>query len=615
MIQKLQNGGTANLFYLDNPYISQAPIMTQSTRSSKDEGLISEDLIQKLSEKGIPVDVDNLLSQIGELEYQQSLGVPISSRTVRKLEAQINRVVQQADYLQVAEERAMKNESFGEIAVGDRGELFVFTDKGDIKKVAINQYDINKHGAALTVNELIEQRKFNPTQAYDSSITTAIGNNVGMSKIVEYIQKIITSVGSSETVQEAYIDLASILGKELAKKPSKEQLAAIQQLHKMSKTMGMDAIFKEKEIIKSKNIQAALTYINSILPRNMQIQLQSRFVANGMPLSKSSEGVAMLIGNALLSANEVKQTYGIEYDASINKAAGTQAGLASSSEAQYSQTPLEVFFNGNLNQKWITLTDPSAQNQYALDVKGNTYGQLVNLQGQTIAMKPLSVALDMSIGQFLDYSKVYMGDSKITASELDNIAYTRSDIAQVFLPVTISGDIDWKGMKGFSAAENEIKTRGTNNLSIDQKNLIHEKHGSYMRYTKDGQLEAVRTTAAFFRTRGYTIDDRLPKDITMAAELKGGEEDQIAEQINGIYSKALKKAYGISGIAGQQKWDDIFEVPIFIKISPTASSDVAIAAKHGPKQKYYSEADYMAQQQINNGETLITDSSILYNYE
>jgi hypothetical protein len=139
---------------------------------------------------------------------------------VRKLEAQINRVVQQADYLQVAEERAMKNDSFGEIAVGDRGELFVFTDGGDIKKVAINEYDINKHGAALTVNELIEQRKFNPTQAYDSSITTAIGNNVGMSKITEYIQKIVASVGSSENSSEAYTDLAGIVGREMAKRPT-----------------------------------------------------------------------------------------------------------------------------------------------------------------------------------------------------------------------------------------------------------------------------------------------------------------------------------------------------------------------------------------------------------
>jgi hypothetical protein len=44
-------------------------------------------LLKKLSEKGIPVDVDNLLKAVGDLEYKQSMGVPVSSRTVRKLEA------------------------------------------------------------------------------------------------------------------------------------------------------------------------------------------------------------------------------------------------------------------------------------------------------------------------------------------------------------------------------------------------------------------------------------------------------------------------------------------------------------------------------------------------
>jgi hypothetical protein len=98
--------------------------------------------------------------------------------------------------------------------------LFTLSKDGDIKKISIGEYDVEKHGAALTVNELIEQRKFNPTQAYDSAITTAIGNNIGMSKISEFIQKIVASVGSSETSSDAYVDLASIVGREATKRPT-----------------------------------------------------------------------------------------------------------------------------------------------------------------------------------------------------------------------------------------------------------------------------------------------------------------------------------------------------------------------------------------------------------
>jgi hypothetical protein len=98
--------------------------------------------------------------------------------------------------------------------------LFTFNKNGNIQQVSLGEYDIEKHGPALTVNELIEQRKFNPTQAYDTSITTAIGNNIGMSKISEYIQKIVASVGSSENSSEAYVDLAGIVGREAAKRPT-----------------------------------------------------------------------------------------------------------------------------------------------------------------------------------------------------------------------------------------------------------------------------------------------------------------------------------------------------------------------------------------------------------
>jgi hypothetical protein len=41
-----------------------------------------------------------------------------------------------------------------------------------------------------------------------------------MSEITAFIEKIVSSVGSSENSSEAYIDLASLVGREAAKKPS-----------------------------------------------------------------------------------------------------------------------------------------------------------------------------------------------------------------------------------------------------------------------------------------------------------------------------------------------------------------------------------------------------------
>jgi hypothetical protein len=68
----------------------QAATTTTPTKDS-DDGLISKELLGQL--KGIPVDVNSLMDTIADLEYKASLGIPISGKTVRAIEARINQVV------------------------------------------------------------------------------------------------------------------------------------------------------------------------------------------------------------------------------------------------------------------------------------------------------------------------------------------------------------------------------------------------------------------------------------------------------------------------------------------------------------------------------------------
>jgi len=144
------------------------------------------------------------------------------------LEAQANRIIQQANYLNRAENFAEKNQAIGEIAVGSRGQLYTQDKEGNIHTVSMSEYDPDKHGNALTVGDLIEQRKFNPDKAYDIDMTQTINNNLGMQKINEYIQGIIKTVGDSSTTSEAYTDLASYVGKQFAKRPTEAQLKNLQ---------------------------------------------------------------------------------------------------------------------------------------------------------------------------------------------------------------------------------------------------------------------------------------------------------------------------------------------------------------------------------------------------
>lgn len=605
MTQKLQTGGSVNLTYFANPYKGQ-PKATSTTDSSKEDGLISEDLLKKLSEKGIPVDVDNLLKAVGDLEYKQSMGVPVSSRTVRQLEAQINRVIQQSNYLEQAEERAMKNEAFGEVAVGDRGELFTFSENGDIQKIAAGSYNAEKHGPALTVNELIEQRKFNPTQAYDTAITTAIGNNIGMSKISEYIQKIVASVGSSETSSEAYTDLTGIVGREAAKKPTQEQLQTLQQLYQLSQTVGMDAIFKEKNLLKQKNIQEAFGYINSILPRNMRLQMQARFIAAGYTPEQSANNVSEIIGQALMSGNDVQQSYNIEYSASANK------DLQAKSQSR-NLGVLEQLVQGSLGKRDYKLMS-SKNPEFSLNLHGTGVGSLATFNNNIVDKSPLSIALQSGLAPLIDENHITIGNQKVPVGAFDTILYNGGDVINVWAPVNAEGDVDLEGLQLLSEIQSICDTNP--NLTVEDKNNLLKKYQLDGYFDEKGTFHGTGQMAQFLVMTGLTSDEVLDASSNPYADKLNRDDKQLEfKQLERIYGQLNKGVKGNGKYEFAMGWfkgtTDLYKVPIFMRLNQTAQIDAGTFSDKGPMVQTPTYEQQLAYDQMHRNQTrsLITPST------
>lgn len=596
MIQKLQTGGSVNLMYAANPYAIPTTPTSSDKSSKKDSGLISDDLLKKLD--GIPVDVDNLMESIADIEHKQSMGMPVSSRTVRRVEAQINRVVQQSKYLKEAEERAEKNDAFGEIAVGNRGELFTVGEGGDIKRVSISDYNAEKHGPALTVNELIEQRKFNPTQAYDTTITTAIGNNIGMSKISEYIQKIVASVGSSENSSEAYTDLAGIVGREAAKRPTQQQLQTIQQLHQLSQTVGMDAIFKEKNLLKQKNVQEAFGYINSILPRNMRLQMQARFVANGFSLEDSANGVSEIIGQAIMSGNDVKSQYSIDYDSTINKAGGTSSGIKM--EQKRNLKAIETLVQGSLNKvdyQLVSSKNPSV----GMTLHGNRIGALANFDNNIVPKSPMSLAIETSLGPLIDKNHVTMGTQKISESMFDTILYDGNDVINVWAPTDSNGDIDLQGLQQFNELLEYFDSDPA--LTIADKNRTLAEFGIQGRINEDGSFTGSGNMAQFLVFTGITSDEVISSNDDFVDTLEGDKKKFELDQIERIYGYVNSKNKNKHGdLEFKKGWfdfsTDILKAPVFMKLKSTAQTEVGTFANHGPLVMTQTYQDQVAMDQM-----------------
>lgn len=574
MINKFQSGGQVYFSAVANPY-SNAAVADRAgaaaSSSKSDEGLISKEIMNELYKKGIPVDVDKFSDQLYTFEKRIEMGLPVSKRGLYALKSEANRIIQQAGYLENAEKLASKNEAIGEIAVGNqrgRAQLYV-TDKnsGKIREVDITQYDIEKDGPAMTVNELIEHRKFNPNQAFDTTLTQIISSNIGMSKINDYIRGIINTIGEATSTTEAYTDLASLFGKGVTK-PTKSEFEAIQRIAQEYNQLGPDALFKLSQTSGSKNIQEAFAYIMRALPRDMQIQLQGRSVASGNSIADSQKELTELIISSLAMSNKQTFKQEIDYQESLNKKAN---GTSGGSSKTFYQTPNEAFFDGDLNKTTVKITDNAFGNKSYAEFTGVQMPSLTTDEGKAISNVPMGVALSSSLLKYTDKSKIYMGEQKITEGMLNNIAYSGDQVAAIYMPVKDNGDIDWEGFHAFTQAEEYISEQ--NITDIDSKNMIHARFGSYAQFDREGNVKPTRNTARYMVTYGYTIDDHISDDNRMVEELTGDAEKDADALISQIYNKKLKNATGVGGMGQKNVWDDIFRVPIFIKIDEKASGD------------------------------------------
>ena len=590
----LQSGGGVYFSSVANPYSAAAKAdqsAASTSSSSKDDGLIPKDLLKSLGDKGIPVDVDKFYGMLADFERKSEFGLGVNKRQLYALQAYANRIVKQSEYLENAEKRADQNGALDEFAVDSKGYLYVPTEEGGVQKVHASQFNASQQ-RALTVGELIEYRRFSPDLVDDTSIATTIGNNIGIEKINDYIQGILKAVGSTDDASEAYVNLGSIVGRAAARKPNEQQMAAMKELYELAQQIGPDAIFKVKDQYKTKNMEAAMSYIMSMLPNNIRTQLVARNVAAGGKYENSSKYAAAIIGMAAEAANDTKISHGIEYDAGINKALGNDE----ESKRLQQATPMEVFWDGDLNRtEDILISDPNSKNKYGLSAPGNTWGVLTDDKGNDVTHVPLSVGLNAGMAKYLDLSQAYIGDIKIDPSQLQDIAYESDKIAAVWLPIDSEGNIDWRGFKAYSQAEKEIKEQHL----TDPKDKAdkHRQKGSYITYNSRGEAIPLRKVEKFFMTYGYTSGNIIG-DSTLSVELKGDREDAAEELIDAIYSKKIKQSTGIGGIRGKHWWNNIYKTPIFIKASKTASTDARIAAGHGPADHLHPLQDFMVKQEM-----------------
>jgi preprotein translocase subunit Sss1 len=106
----------------------------------------------------------------------------------------------------------------------------VFTFDGKkIGKKSLSSYNSEKE-RALTVGELIQARKEDPTMTFDNSMMATIANTASQEQIYSHIADVVAKIGNSESTTEAYANISTMLQNRLAKKPTQEEWQAVQEI-------------------------------------------------------------------------------------------------------------------------------------------------------------------------------------------------------------------------------------------------------------------------------------------------------------------------------------------------------------------------------------------------
>lgn len=484
---KLQQGGGMPAFvsYTNVPQ-PQVAAPYSSTSSSQGEpdgsvGLLDKNMVKFLYENGIPSDVEAFVKTSGIFSdsiYKNpfSNNATVQYKTILKM---LPRIKAENERFKNAMTQADKNGGLGEIAVTDGGHVITVDAEGKLQKKSLNDVDLNSE-QILTNSELANYRANSINAAFNTDLTSIIGNAVGIPKITEYIQSVVNKLGTTSMSREGYVGQQS--GRILK---GMEYLAALQPSREDLSGMSVDGLYKMSSMDKSQQAQAnqALGYLLTSLPKNMRTVLQAKAA---MYLGdNSAEGVKKLLMSLTQSALSGEHTLKLDLQEKMD--ASGKAKTSGSGRDNNITDPAKAFLLGLGEVKNHKINNG---NSYSLNLPGNS-APLVDTSGKTIGSATLEDAARSTFSGVLDFKNATMGGQLLNSSQRSRVAIDGSNVVAVDLPVdtqalqsgVLRPDID--SLKRLELAENEIREGDIKDEA--QKNEIYAKYKLPYKYI-NGQI-------------------------------------------------------------------------------------------------------------------------------
>lgn len=602
MILKFQQGGIAI-----PPLVSYTPVMvtqgsttsgeevtTKGDNSGSKEDLTDKDILKMLEKlNALPNEADAIHQVLSDfyIDQQYSPFPNTSSIASRFLEAL--HMMQRANFNRArydeSYEKAVQNGSINEIAINARGQVVGVNEKGDYKLLRPEQL-VKEGYKPITTQELLYLRAYNPDLVNKNEFLSIVDSSIGMSTVIDIIQKFVDKIGYSQETDKGYINKQSgALIKGL-----NDFKAAVQRAQQsgISYNGTTQDLYRYELMSKSQKDQAdiAMTYIYNILPENAKSLLKTR-TQNG-----TDEEAHKLIGTIIASQIDYTHSFDIELKGgkTINdeRKAATKATDKDTTDLKTSLVQYVQAGEGGADKSvWMDIG-----NGIQMHVKGSWFQTMTDRNNEPIMDTNMLTMLTKSGLQDIikNNGTITYGDQKITMEQLRNITYNNTGVVRANLPIKSDGSVDLEVLPEFQKAEAEIELLGPNPTQEQIKQIFHN-HQLDELLDANGRPRQDKF-GPFILAEGYTTEQNGIKDSNFVKN----KTDEITDVDMELIKRSLSVGTGKDAQAPDidefywlnpadwfGNYDNIYKATVFIPITMNR-----LAAVRGGRQTIdHDEAD------------------------
>lgn len=584
--KKLQQGGVAPFgvftpLSMGGEYSQTTEASSTGTRSSsskssaddkgKDLLNLAKDLFSKM--EGLPIDVSSVYAPISNLLNRvRYSGEELSSHEIATIYlqsmTQLSALKHNQKIYEAAKTQAINNDALDEFVITNGGKIVSQNvEDGSLKALSFDEIAASEGKYnPLTNNNLLELRAHDPKFAFDSNILRYVSDTVGINKVTDQIKKLAGNIGTDEVQQQGY-----------SKKQADNIVKGLELLQ--NKNAGAllrnapDGDYEYTETRKSQQNQmnAALNFILTTLPRNMQNTLQAYADMHKVkPTDIIIQGLA----------SQLDSTYKLEWNAVTGKAAKDANGNSGSDSSKATFNDMAQRGQIGIPREFSIITRDGQTKFYSSDSK--YVSQLPEVSSDTSIAQMLS---ESKIGQILDSRLgITFGDQVINSENLKDIMFSvgggatfvtlpckyenghkvvnfaiKDEFDDAIKEASKTTPIDWTDDNFKKNLANILKQKGLDNLLTSSMDIDPNMLGLFL------VVEGYTTDRINFNKNSKYIEKINNPDKELENRLNE------ALSVKGLDGKVQKYDVDINdwnlGFLFEGGWDDIYHANVFIPLN------------------------------------------------